>query len=112
MFVHHGDQAELGSRREPVLLFRFRVEAEDQPRALLMNRSMYDGWVSSTLELFRGAAEAAGEPVPANLEDITRLFISGIDGISMQHLADPDDERSVRLVELMAKSLAGALDYD
>ncbi|SDW36534.1 transcriptional regulator, TetR family [Arthrobacter sp. cf158] len=94
-----------------LLLRRFRVEAEDQPQALLMNRSMYDGWVSSTLELFRGAAEAAGEPVPDNLEDITRLFISGIDGISMQHLADPDEQRSQRLVELMARSLAGALDY-
>jgi hypothetical protein len=76
-----------------------------------MNRSMYDGWVSSTLELFRGAVEAAGEPVPHNLQDITHLFISGIDGISMQHLADPDEERSMRLVELMARSLAGALDY-
>ncbi|ABM06309.1 MULTISPECIES: TetR family transcriptional regulator [Micrococcaceae] len=95
-----------------LLLRRFRVEAEDQPQALLMNRSMYDGWVNSTLELFRAAAEAAGEPVPANLEDITRMFISGIDGISMQHLADPDDERSLRLVELMASSLAGALHYD
>jgi AcrR family transcriptional regulator len=94
-----------------LLLRRFRVEDEDQPQALLMNRSMYDGWVSSTLELFRGAAEAAQEPVPDNLEDITRLFISGIDGISMQHLADPDEQRSLRLVELMAVSLAGALDY-
>ncbi|MGR0159633.1 TetR/AcrR family transcriptional regulator [Paenarthrobacter nitroguajacolicus] len=94
-----------------LLLRRFRVDTEDQPQALLMNRSMYDGWVSSTLELFRAAAEAAGEPVPGNLEDITRLFISGIDGISMQHLADPDDERSLRLVELMATSLVGALDY-
>lgn len=94
-----------------LLLRRFRVEADDQPQALLMNRSMYDGWVRSTLDLFLGAVEAAGEPAPANLEDITRLFISGIDGISMQHLADPDEERSMRLVQLMAQSLAGALDY-
>ncbi|WP_347107788.1 TetR family transcriptional regulator [Paenarthrobacter sp. S56] len=95
-----------------LLLRRYRVEAVDQPQALLMNRSMYDGWVNSTLELFRNAVTAADEPLPSNLEDITRLFISGIDGISMQHLADPDEARSHRLVELMARSLAAGLEYD
>ncbi|MFK0001231.1 TetR/AcrR family transcriptional regulator [Paenarthrobacter sp. NPDC090522] len=94
-----------------LLLRRYRVEAVDQPQALLMNRSMYDGWVNSTLELFSNAAQASGEPLPHNLEDVTRLFISGIDGISMQHLADPDEDRSLRLVELMARSLAAGLDY-
>ncbi|MBB6404067.1 TetR family transcriptional regulator [Arthrobacter sp. AZCC_0090] len=94
-----------------LLLRRFRVGPDDEPQALLMNRTMYEGWISSTLDLFRGAAEAAGDPVPVNLEQVTRLFISGIDGISMQHLADPDEERSLGLVDLLARSLTGALDY-
>lgn len=94
-----------------LLLRRIRVEPADQPQALLLNRAMYEGWISSTIELFRSAAEDAGEPQPTNLEQITRLFISGVDGISMQHLADPDEARSDQLVALLARSLARSLDY-
>lgn len=94
-----------------LLLRRIRVEPADQPQALQLNRAMYEGWISSTIDLFRSAAEDAGEPQPTNLEQITRLFISGVDGISMQHLADPDEARSNQLVELLARSLARSLDY-
>ncbi|RAX43780.1 TetR family transcriptional regulator [Arthrobacter sp. AQ5-06] len=94
-----------------LLLRRIRVEPADQPQALKLNQAMYEGWITSTIELFRSAAEDAGEPQPTNLEQITRLFISGVDGISMQHLADPDEARSKQLVELLARSLARSLDY-
>jgi hypothetical protein len=73
---------------------------------------MYEGWIQSTIELFRDAAAAAGEDVPENLELVTRLFISGIDGISMQHLADPDPERSAALVDLLSEGLASLLVPD
>lgn len=94
-----------------LLLRRFRVDTEEQPRALAMNQTMYEGWIRSTTELFTDAAVAAGQPVPSNLEPVTRLFIAGIDGISMQHLADPDEERSRALVALLAESLAAVLAY-
>ncbi|WP_427130641.1 TetR/AcrR family transcriptional regulator [Pseudarthrobacter sp. S9] len=94
-----------------LLLRRIRVDPADEAQALQLNRAMYEGWISSTIDLFSSAAEAAGEPQPTNLEQITRLFISGVDGISMQHLADPDDERSSQLVELLARSLARSLEY-
>lgn len=94
-----------------LLLRRFRVESDDEPRALAMNRSMYQGWIQATQELFESAARAAGEEVPTNLELITRLFISGIDGISMQHLADPDPERSSKLVDMLADSIISAFQY-
>lgn len=88
-----------------LLLRRFREGPEQEPAAREQNRSMYEGWVSSTRELFSSAAEAAGQPVPDNLELIARLFVSGIDGISMQHLAYPDEEQSRLLIELLADSL-------
>ncbi|WP_125614612.1 TetR/AcrR family transcriptional regulator [Specibacter cremeus] len=94
-----------------LLLRRFRVDDAGQPQALAMNQSMYDGWINSTMALFTDAAMAAGEPVPANLEQVTRMFIAGIDGISMQHLADPDAGRSRGLVTLLARSLAAVLAY-
>ncbi len=75
-----------------------------------MKRSMHEGWISSTMELSTQAEETAGESVPGKLENITRLFISGIDGISKQHPADPDAGRSPKLVRLMVRSLAAALD--
>lgn len=91
-----------------LLLRRFREGPEQEPAAREQNRSMYEGWVSSTKELFRSAAEAAGQPAPHNLDLIARLFVSGIDGISMQHIADPREEQSRQLIELLADSL-GAL---
>ncbi|MCQ9162825.1 TetR/AcrR family transcriptional regulator [Arthrobacter sp. STN4] len=94
-----------------LLLRRFRVDDDGQPQALAMNQSMYNGWISSTMALFTDAAVAAVEPIPSNLDQVTRLFISGIDGISMQHLADPDEARSKELVKLLALSLSRALAY-
>lgn len=76
-----------------------------------MNRTMYEGWIQSTTELFTDAAQQAGEDIPTNLELVTRLFISGIDGISMQHLADPDPPRSLCLVTMLALSLVSQLAY-
>ncbi|MGF9662389.1 TetR family transcriptional regulator [Arthrobacter crystallopoietes] len=92
-----------------LLLRRFRVGADEEPQALAMNRSMYEGWIRSTCELFESAARNAGEEVPDNLELGARLFIAGIDGISMQHLADPDPERSAALVDGLAAAVAGTL---
>ena len=94
-----------------LLLRRFRVGTDEQPKALAMNRTMYEGWVKSTCALFESAAAGAGEEVPANLELAARLFISGIDGISMQHLADPDAARSAALVDMLASAVAGSFTY-
>lgn len=92
-----------------LLLRRFREGPELEPAARAQNRSMYEGWVTSTAELFRSAAVASGLDVPADLEMAARLFVSGIDGISMQHLADPDNERSRILIELLADSIIAVL---
>lgn len=89
-----------------LLLRRFRQNPESEAAVRDQNRIMYEGWIKSTMELFSEAAAAAGENVPENLELITRLFISGIDGISVQHLADPDLDRSAALVDLLVDSLA------
>jgi AcrR family transcriptional regulator len=94
-----------------LLLRRSRVGEDEQPKALAMNRSMYEGWFKSTCELFESAATRAGEPIPQNLELAARLFIAGIDGISMQHLADPDPERSSTLVEILAEAVVLSFKY-
>lgn len=95
-----------------LLLRRFREKPESEASVRTQNRIMYEGWIQSTIELFSEAAAAAGEAIPENLELITRLFISGIDGISMQHLADPDSERSAALVDLLSEGLASLITRD
>ncbi|WP_066290268.1 TetR/AcrR family transcriptional regulator [Arthrobacter sp. B6] len=95
-----------------LLLRRFREKPESEAAVRAQNRIMYEGWIQSTIELFREAAAVAGEDIPENLELITRLFISGIDGISMQHLADPDPERSAALVDLLSEGLASLIIRD
>ncbi|MCI9889829.1 TetR/AcrR family transcriptional regulator [Micrococcales bacterium 31B] len=95
-----------------LLLRRFRVDGEGEAQALEVNRTMYEGWSRSTHDLFRDAAIDAGEAVPINLKEITRLFIAGVDGISMQHLADPDEERAAGLVRLLVRGLIASLDYE
>lgn len=92
-----------------LLLRRFREAPDHEPIARAQNRSMYEGWVNSTAEIFRSAAEAADGDVPDDLDILARLFISGIDGISMQHLADPDEERSRRLIDMLSDSLVALL---
>ncbi|MDQ0258257.1 AcrR family transcriptional regulator [Sinomonas atrocyanea] len=92
-----------------LLLRRFREPPESEPVARAQNRSMYEGWVTSTAELFASACRASGQDVPLHLDLVARLFISGIDGISMQHIADPDTERSQALIALLADSLVELL---
>lgn len=84
-----------------LLLRRYRLDAEEQERALAVNRTMYEGWVKSTAELFRqGAANSAMEE-GRDFEIIAWFFVATIDGVSMQHLSDPNEARSARLIEAL-----------
>ena len=40
---------------------------------------------------------------------VARIAIAGIDGISLQHLSDPDEQRSARLVEALCDSVVHLL---
>lgn len=93
-----------------VLLRRYRLtDAGEREAALDINRGMYEGWLSSTVRLFEQGAAASGITLPVSAEIAARLFVAGIDGISMQHLADPDEERSWMLVDALATATVRAL---
>jgi AcrR family transcriptional regulator len=78
---------------------------EESENALQINRRMYDGWISSTTRIFSEAAAREGiEPV-VPFEEVARFTVAGIDGISLQHLADPDEERYTALVERLGEVL-------
>lgn len=81
------------------------TDQQDIEDARRINRSMYEAWITSTAAIFRNAAEAAGEPVNPDLETIARIVIAGIDGISLQHLSDPDERRSALLIDALCQSV-------
>jgi hypothetical protein len=93
-----------------LLLRRHRLKnADEAERALAVNRSMYDAWITSTAGIFRSGAEASGIADPGDVEAAARFFIAAIDGVSMQHLADPDEARSWKLVDAIVDAVVPQL---
>lgn len=45
-----------------------------------------------TARLVSEAAERTGQPLAQPAETIARFFLAGFDGLTMQHLALPDEE--------------------
>ncbi|MGL3807106.1 TetR family transcriptional regulator [Paeniglutamicibacter sp. R2-26] len=89
-----------------LLLRRNRVKAEgEMERAIEINRSMYQGWVNSTVSILESGARVSGIKDPRDLDIVARSFIANIDGISLQHLSVPDEERSWELIEILVDSV-------
>lgn len=89
-----------------LLLRRNRLKTQDEiERAAVINRSMYQGWVDSTVAIFTDGARVSGVQDPQDLDIVARSFIANIDGISLQHLADPNEERAWKLLEILIDSI-------
>lgn len=90
-----------------LLLRRYRLNADEQERALAVNRTMYEGWVNSTADVLRQGAVNSGLKTEVDFVTTARFFIAAIDGASMQHVADPDEARSALLIEALITATAG-----
>lgn len=89
-----------------LLLRRNRLKTQDEmDRAAAINRSMYQGWVDSTVAIFTDGARVSGVLDPQGMDIIARSFIANIDGISLQYLSDPHEERSWKLLEILIESI-------
>lgn len=89
-----------------LLLRRNRLKSDDEvERAAAINRSMYQGWINSTTAIFTEGARVSGVDNPQDMDIIARSFIANVDGISLQHLSDPDEERSWKLIEILIDSV-------
>lgn len=101
----------LASPHEQVTTFELLLrstrmnEADDVEAARRINRAMYAAWISSTSAIFKSAAAGAGEAGPIDFELVARVVIAGIDGISLQHLSDPDEKRSEQLIRALCESV-------
>ncbi|MGH3653967.1 TetR/AcrR family transcriptional regulator [Glutamicibacter sp.] len=101
----------LNAPHEQVTTFELLLRAtrladpEEIEKSNRINRSMYDAWVSSTSAVFRDAAERSQLKVKTDLDTVARMLIASIDGINLQHLSDPDLERSARLIDQLCTSI-------
>ena len=77
--------------------------------ARVINRSMYAAWIDSTSSILAAAAQAEGRESGIDLEMVSRIIIAGIDGISLQHVSDPDVQRSEQLIEALCTSVKALL---
>lgn len=89
-----------------LLLRSTRMDSEEEIGAAReTNRNMYQAWISSTSTIFRAAAQRGAQAPDVDYELVARMAIAGIDGISLQHLSDPDEHRSALLVEALCQSI-------
>ncbi|MEG0214306.1 MULTISPECIES: TetR family transcriptional regulator [Actinomycetes] len=101
----------LNAPHEQVTTFELLLRAtrladpEEIEKSNRINRSMYDAWVCSTSAVFRDAAERSQLKVKTDLDTVARMLIASIDGINLQHISDPDLERSARLIDQLCTSI-------
>lgn len=72
-------------------------------------RRQYVAYVAIAESLFEEVTERSGERCAVPLPDLARFLVAGLDGLILQHLTDPDAERSRAGVELLisgARALA------
>ena len=73
---------------------------------------MHQAWNDATSELYAHAAQAAGEPIPVNLEAITQMFIAGIDGLTLLFISSPKLARVDEVLSLLIDSVIRACEYE
>ncbi|MFJ2618683.1 TetR/AcrR family transcriptional regulator [Glutamicibacter sp. NPDC087344] len=101
----------LASPHEQVTTFELLLRStrmvgdEEITAARAINRNMYQAWISSTSSIFQAAAQHDPHSPDVDFDLMARMAIAGIDGISLQHLSDPDELRSARLVDALADSI-------
>ncbi|KWR70351.1 TetR family transcriptional regulator [Arthrobacter sp. W1] len=93
-----------------LLLRSTRMDDDEEiSAARAINRNMYQAWIASTSAIFQAAVERAAGSADVDYDLVARIAIAGIDGISLQHLSDPDEQRSARLVEALCDSVVHLL---
>ncbi|WP_102159451.1 TetR/AcrR family transcriptional regulator [Zhihengliuella halotolerans] len=81
----------------------------ERDQAQQVNRQMYDAWIRSTASIFDAGAEASGVEPATDTMVAARFAVAGIDGISIQHFSDPDEDRSWLMIDKLVEALQALL---
>lgn len=69
---------------------------------------LYDRYLEVATDLGRRALAARGETSAVPVEQLGRLLVAGLDGLLVQHLCQPDDDRARADLDVLASMLAQA----
>jgi hypothetical protein len=67
--------------------------------------SHYRDVTEVTARLVTEVAERTGQPLAQPAETIARFFLSGFDGLTMQHLSLPDEEAELSCLQAMVSAV-------
>jgi AcrR family transcriptional regulator len=82
-----------GHGSEQFLLFELTVYALRTEGSAWLARRQIDGFLAFYMEIFRKASDLTGLQ-DIDIEGLTRMIVAGVDGILLQHYADPDLARA------------------
>ncbi|PRA00432.1 TetR family transcriptional regulator [Arthrobacter sp. MYb211] len=111
LHIHRVWRRMLNAPHEQVTTFELLLrttrlaDPEDIAASNKINRSMYEAWVQSTSAVFRKAATSSNTVLKADVETVSRMLIASIDGINLQHLSDPDLDRSALLIDQLCATI-------
>jgi AcrR family transcriptional regulator len=83
--------------QEQVLQLELTLYSVRASEAAWLGREQYQAFVELYVDVLKGATEAQDHPA-LDLEGLSRFLISGLDGVLLQHLAEPDPERSMGMI--------------
>jgi AcrR family transcriptional regulator len=82
---------------EQVLQLELTLYAVRTEQASWLGKRQYDEFVALYVAILRGACEVSGKN-SLDIEGLARFLVCGLDGVLLQHLADPDSKRSLALI--------------
>jgi AcrR family transcriptional regulator len=83
--------------KEQVLQLELTLYAVRTAEASWLGKRQYDEFVALYVAILRGASEVSAKN-SLDIEGLARFLICGLDGVLLQHLADPDSTRSLGLI--------------
>ncbi|MBV9259126.1 MAG: TetR/AcrR family transcriptional regulator [Ktedonobacteraceae bacterium] len=77
-----------------IIQYELTLYALRHPQSAWLARQQYEGYSSAIESLFRGYLEASGKTSAVPPSEVARFVISGIDGLILQFISDPNTARS------------------
>lgn len=101
------DQLVAGGRELQLLQYELVLYALRTPGDEDLARHQYERYTAVVADWSRRAADEAGETPVVDPDHLARIVVAGVDGLILQHLCDPDDERSRRGLDALADMVLG-----
>jgi AcrR family transcriptional regulator len=93
-------EAMMANLQEQILELELTLYSVRTEQVAWLGKRQYDAFVGLYREVFEGATEVADHD-GLDIEGLSRFVIVGLDGVLLQHLADPDATRSMATIRTL-----------